>query len=73
MKKIVAFIATATAVVTGSTAFAGGPVVVEPEPEPMVMTGPVSSFGQGALIAGLAALAVVALVASDSDSSSTTP
>ena len=69
MKKITA-IATAAVLVSSLTAYAGGPVVVVEESDP-VAVGPVSSFGSGAVVAGLAALLLVAAAASSSSSSTT--
>ena len=54
---------------TTSAAFAGGPVVIETEPEVPVVVGPTSSFGgglAGAAIPAALALATIAIVASDS-------
>lgn len=67
MKKLAALVAVAS--VMSTAAFAGGPVVVETEPTPGVIVAPASSgsLGAGAVVAGLAGLALVAaLVANDS-------
>jgi hypothetical protein len=67
MKKLAALVAVAS--VMSTAAFAGGPVVVEAEPAPGVIVAPASSgsLGAGAVVAGLAGLALVAaLVANDS-------
>lgn len=67
MKKIAALVAVTS--VMASAAFAGGPVVVEETPVPGVIAGPASSgsLGAGAVVAGLAGLALVAaLVSNDS-------
>jgi len=69
MKKISAFVAGTALALTASTAFAGGPVIVEEEPEPVVMA-PVGSFGGlggGVVAAGAAVLAIAALASSDNN------
>ncbi|MEX5727347.1 hypothetical protein Ga0609869_000700 [Rhodovulum iodosum] len=78
MKKITTLaLGTALTLSMASTAFAGGPVVVEEEPEPIMAPATGSSAGIGALplLGGVAAAVVVAAVASggdDDDSSATT-
>ncbi|GGW25709.1 hypothetical protein GCM10011452_12000 [Gemmobacter lanyuensis] len=67
MKKLAALVAVAS--LASTAAFAGGPVVVAEEPAPAVAVAPASSgsLGGGAVLAGLAGLALVAaLVANDS-------
>lgn len=74
MKKITAFVAGAALALTASTAFAGGPVIVAEEPEPVVVE-PAGSFGGlggGVVVAAVALLAIVAL-ASHSHSSNGSP
>lgn len=66
MKQISAFVAGAALALTASTAFAGGPVIVAEEPEPVVLQ-PVGSFGGlggGVVVAGVAILAIAALASS---------
>lgn len=72
MTKFSALLAAGAMLVSASTAFAGGPVVVETEPEVPVVVGPTSSFGgmAGAAIPVALALATIAIVASDSGSGS---
>lgn len=67
MKKISAFAAGAVLALTASTAFAGGPVIVEEEPEPVVFL-PVGfrGLGGGAVAGGAAILAIAALAGSSS-------
>ncbi|MDR0809836.1 MAG: hypothetical protein LBE86_12050 [Gemmobacter sp.] len=69
MKKIA--LAAVVAALTASTAFAGGPVVVEPDPAPAVVLAPASSgsMGGGAALAALAGIALVAALASNSSGS----
>ena len=70
MKKTSAILAAIAMVGSVSAASAGGLVVTPSEPEPMPAVLPVSSFGgAGAVVAALAGLAIVAAVASGSDSS----
>ncbi|HBD89922.1 MAG: hypothetical protein A2092_10925 [Rhodobacteraceae bacterium GWE1_64_9] len=69
MTKFSALLAAGAMLVSASTAFAGGPVVIETEPEVPVVVGPTSSFGgglAGAAIPAALALATIAIVASDS-------
>lgn len=76
MKMITAVAAAATLAMSG-VAFAGGPVATKKEPEPappvIVPSSAVGSLGAGgpAIVAGLAALALVAALANDGDDSST--
>lgn len=68
MKKLAALVAAAS--VLSTAAFAGGPVIVEAEPAPVVAVAPASSgsIGGGAVVAGLAGLALVAALVADDDS-----
>jgi len=74
MKKITAFAAGAALALTASTAFAGGPVIVAEEPEPVVVapekTGGLST---GIILAGAAILAIVALASHSHHSSGGSP
>lgn len=70
MNKLTAFaMGTALTLSMASGAFAGGPVVVEEEPEPIVAPATGSSAGMAGLplLGGVAAAAVVAAVASGGD------
>lgn len=70
MKKITTFaLGTALTLSMASTAFAGGPVVVEEEPEPIMAPATGSSAGIAGLplLAGVGAAVVVAAVASGGD------
>ncbi|MDR5652384.1 hypothetical protein [Ruixingdingia sedimenti] len=74
MKKTSAFVAALMVAGSVSAAFAGGPVIVaaEPEPAPPVLA-PVSSFGPGATaLAVIGGVAVIAAIASNNDSSTST-
>lgn len=68
MKK---FAIAAVAALTASTAFAGGPVVVQDDPAPIAVLAPASSgsLGGGAVVAGLAGIALIAAVASNNSGS----
>lgn len=67
MKKLAALVALSS--VMASAALAGGPVVVAEEVTPVAVA-PASSgsMGAGAVVAGLAGLALVAALVSDDDS-----
>lgn len=64
MKKITAIIAAATLAASVSTAFAGGPVIIVEEPQPVVAAEPAGS-GLGVWLPLLGAAAIVALIATN--------
>lgn len=63
MNKLSALLAASALVVSASTAFAGGPVVVEADPTPVAVVAPPSSGSLGGAGSVVAAVAGVALVA----------
>lgn len=69
MKKLTAFVAGSVFVLSSAAAFAGGPVIVEEEAEPVVVA-PVGSGLNGGLVAAGVALLAIAALASGGDSGS---
>jgi hypothetical protein len=63
MKKISALALAAS--LAASTAFAGGPVIIPVEPEPVVVVGPTSSINGGIVVPLLLLLLVGAAVAAN--------
>ncbi|MBK5933544.1 hypothetical protein C8N32_10117 [Rhodovulum imhoffii] len=68
MKKVTSLaLASAMAIAAASGAYAGGPVIVEDEPEPIVAPATGSSVGAMPILAGVAAAAIIWAIADDDD------
>lgn len=63
MKKITALVLAGS--LASSTAFAGGPIIVPVEPEPVVVVGPTSSINGGIVVPLLLLLLIGAAVAAN--------
>ncbi|WP_091297005.1 hypothetical protein [Gemmobacter aquatilis] len=73
MKKLSTLLAAGAVLVSASTAFAGGPVVIADEPAPAVAVAPASSGslgGSALLIPAALAVATIAIIAADNGSGS---
>ncbi|MFN7224190.1 MAG: hypothetical protein ACK4MS_09235 [Paracoccaceae bacterium] len=72
MSRITAFVAALAIVASASVASAGGPVVIEEEDNVIAVipgAAPVSSLGSGAILAGVAGIALLAAVAKNNSGS----